>query len=149
MSSAADAGLLNDHQRRHLGVTLGRIQRLIRELEAMLDSPPRRDGMELDVDDIPPEVRLRAIPTLEDLNARIDELADRFDLPRRESSRFRWVRAVLGVSIDHLEDSRSTALRAFGAVHPALARALDPSLKALQERLNALLSLLHAGGRQP
>jgi hypothetical protein len=53
---------------------------------------------------------------------------------------------VLGISIDNLEDSRASKLRAYGDVNPELAAALDPELHALQGELRALLFLLESRG---
>lgn len=144
MSPTPGPELLNDHQRRHLAVTLSQIQRLLGEVNVMLQSPARRNGMETELDDIPEGFAEEAVPRIEDLNARIAELAARFDLPGREQSRYRWVRAVLGMAIDNLEDTRSRALRAYGTVHPDLPAALDPALGDLQHRLQLLLAMLEA-----
>lgn len=40
-----DAALLNDSQRRHLGVTLSHMQRLLHEIVALLNTPAPRDGL--------------------------------------------------------------------------------------------------------
>jgi transposase-like protein len=140
-----DATLLNDSQRRHLGVTLSQIQRLLHEVLALLTSGTPAGGMVADAHDIPAEFTRRAPALVAEIDAQIAALANRFDLPRREQSRYRWVRAVLGTSIDHLEDTRAVSLRAYGEVHPELAAALDPDLRALQERLRGLLATLQWG----
>jgi transposase-like protein len=139
------ATLLNDSQRRHLGVTLSQIQRLLHEVLALLTSGTPTGGLVADAHDIPAEFTRRAPALVAEIDAQIAALANRFDLPRREQSRYRWVRAVLGTSIDHLEDTRAVSLRAYGEVHPGLAAALDPDLRVLQERLRGLLATLQWG----
>jgi len=146
VSPLPDAALLNDSQRRHLGVTLGQIQRLLHEIVALLSTPAPRDGLVTEADDIPVDFARKIAGEVARIDSQIAALADRFDLPRREQSRYRWVRAVLGISIDNLEDTRAAALRAYGPVHPDLEAALDPPLRALQEQLQALLTRLEWSG---
>jgi hypothetical protein len=141
---SADAALLNEHQRRHLGITLGQIQQLLHEITALLQAPPR-DGLVLEEDDIPAEFARRAPQAIAQLEAEIARLGQRFELPSRARSRFRWVRSVLSISIDNVEDSRAARLRAYGTVNSELAPVLDPELRALQGQLRALLFLLDSG----
>jgi hypothetical protein len=141
-----EATLLNDHQRRHLGITLGQVQRLLHQIGALLTAPAPRDGLETEADDLPAEFGRRAPEAIAGLDRKIAQLADRFALERREHSRYRWVRAVLGISIDDLEDVRAESLRPYGDVDPALAPALDPGLRAVQDELRGLLALLEPPG---
>lgn len=146
--SSLDAALLNDSQRRHLGVTLSQIQRLLHEIVSLLNSAAPPGGLVTETQDLPAEFARRAPALVAQLDARIAALADRFALPRREHSRYRWVRAVLGISIDHLEDTRAASLRAYGDVHPGLAGALDPELRLLQEELRGMLTTLEWGTKR-
>jgi len=141
-----DASLLNDSQRRHLGVTLSQIQRLLHEIVSLLNTAAPPGGLVTEAQDIPEQFARRAPALVAQLDSRIAALADRFELPRREHSRYRWVRAVLGISIDHLEDTRAASLRAYGAVNPGLAGVLDPELRLLQEELRAMLTALEWSG---
>ena len=145
----SEASLLNDSQRRHLGITLSHLQRLLREVSILLNTPAARDGLVTEADDIPPEFTRHAPPVIARVNEQIGALSDRFELPQREQSRLRWVRAVLGIGIDDLQDTRAVSLRSYGDVHPALAPALDPSVQELQRQLRALLFLLDAGTGRP
>jgi len=140
-----EATLLNDSQRRHLGVTLSQIQRLLHEIVSLLNATAPPGGLVTDAQDIPAEFARRAPAMVAELDTRIAALADRFELPRREHSRYRWVRAVLGISIDHLEDTRAASLRAYGEVNPGLGAVLDPELRTLQEELRAMLTTLEWG----
>lgn len=145
----SDASLLNDSQRRHLGITLSQLQRLLHDIAVLLNTPAPREGLVTEADDIPVEFARHAPPVIAFVNARIGELTDRFDLPHREQSRLRWVRAVLGIGIDDLQDTRAVSLRSYGDVHPGLAAALDPAVQELQRQLRALLFLLEAGPGRP
>lgn len=145
----SEASLLNDSQRRHLGITLSQLQRLLREVAILLNTPAPRDGLVTEADDIPPEFVRHAPPMIALVNDRIGELTDRFALPHREQSRLRWVRAVLGIGIDDLQDTRAVSLRSYGEVHPGLAAALDPAVQELQKDLRALLFLLESGTGRP
>jgi hypothetical protein len=145
----SDASLLNDSQRRHLGITLSQLQRLLREIAILLNTPAPHEGLVTEADDIPQEFARHAPHTIALLNARIGDLTQRFDLPHRQQSRLRWVRAVLGIGIDDLEDTRARSLRAYGEVHPELAATLDPAVRDLQGHLRALLFLLDSGADRP
>lgn len=142
--SPSDAALLNDSQRRHLGVTLSQIQRLLHEIVLQVQGPAAH-GLVHETQDVPAEFARQVPALVERVDARIGALAERFALPRREHSRYRWVRAVLGISIDNLEDTRAASLHAYGDVHPGLASALDPELRALQEELRSMLTTLEWG----
>jgi hypothetical protein len=144
LTPVSEASLLNDSQRRHLGITLSQLQRLLREIAILLAVPAAREGLVTEADDIPTEFTRHAPQVIASLNTRIGELSGRFDLPHREQSRLRWVRAVLGIGIDDLQDTRATSLRAYGEVHPGLAAALDPAVRDLQGQLRALLFLLES-----
>ena len=146
MSPPPEAELLNEHQRRHLGITLVQLQRFLNEVSVLLATPAPRLGLVTEADDLPADFARAAPSAIAVLDARIARLAERFDLPAREQSRFRWVRAVLGHSIDNLEDTRARALRAYGDVHPDLAQALDPALVDLQGGVRGLLRLLEPPG---
>jgi hypothetical protein len=143
------ASLLNDSQRRHLGITLSQLQRLLREIAILVNTPAPRDGLVTEADDVPAEFTRHAPQVIALLNARIGELTNRFDLPHREQSRLRWVRAVLGIGIDDLQDTRAVSLRSYGDVHPALAAALDPAVQELQRQLRGLLFLRESGTGRP
>ena len=142
MSPPPEAALLNEHQRRHLGITVAQMQRFLREVGLLLVTPAARGGLVSEADDLPAGFTRAAPPMIAALDARIARLAERFDLPTREQSRYRWVRAVLGISIDNLQDTRARSLKAYGEVHPELAAALDPALAELQADLRDLLRLL-------
>ena len=148
MSPAPDAALLNEHQRRYVGVTLGQCQQLLHEILALLNTPASQSGLVIEADDLPLEFARRAPLEIARIDAAIGELAERFDLPRREESRLRWIRAALGISTDDLEDTRAGSLHRYGRVDPALSAALDPAIGALQAQLRALLTLLEWGSNQ-
>jgi hypothetical protein len=141
----ASADLLNEPQQRHLGVTLSRIQALLHDIRHLVTAPAPSDGLAADANDLPAAFTRRAPPLLAALETELGALAARFGIPPRERSRSRWVRAVLGTSIDNLEDTRPSKLHPYGPVHPALEAALDPPLRDLQHRLRELLALLESG----
>jgi hypothetical protein len=70
------------------------------------------------------------------------------DLPRREGSRLRRIRTVLGILASDLEDARAEKLQGYGTVDPALAGVLDPGIAELQQELRSLEDLLQSRGDQ-
>lgn len=144
MEHRPEALLLNEPQRRHLGVTLGQIQQLLHEVGDLLGVPAARDGLVTEAADLPPGFVRKAPRLLEEVDRQITALAERFDLPQRQRSRYRWVRAVLGNAIDNLEDTRPNKLHPYGAVDPELEPALDPPLRELQRRVRELLTVLES-----
>jgi hypothetical protein len=145
VSPPSEAALLNEPQRRHLGITLVQLQRFLNEARLLAATPALREGLVTETDDLPPAFAHAAPAAIAALTARIGRMAERFHLPAREQSRFRWVRAALSVSIDNLQDTRARALKAYGEVHPELPEALDPALADLQTGLRELLRLLEHG----
>lgn len=137
--------LLNEPQRRHLAVALSRIQTLLQDIRSMVTASPTTEGLITELNDVPEEFIRRAPPLLLAAEADLGWLADRFGIPPRERSRYRWVRAVLGNSLDNLEDTRPAKLHPYGSVHPDLEAALDPALRDLQRQLQDLLALLESG----
>jgi hypothetical protein len=148
VSTVSDASLLNEPQRRHLGVTLSRIQTLLHDIRMLLARPASDGGLLTEAQDLPADFARRAPPLLAAIEADLGALAARFGIPPRERSRYRWVRAVLGSSIDNLEDTRPSKLHPYGPVHPDLEAALDPPLLDLQRRLQSLLRLLESGAAE-
>jgi hypothetical protein len=149
VSPSPDAILLNEPQRRHLGIVLGQIQRLLHDIVILTGGAVPRGGLVAEADDLPPAFVRGAGEIITRVDAEISKLAARFDLPQREQSRYRWVRAVLSASIDDLEDTRADRLGAYGAVQPHLAGALDPTLQNLQRELRSLAALLEAKSEPP
>lgn len=146
--SGQSADLLNEPQRRHLGVTLSRIQALLHDIRHLVTAPASTDGLVAEANDLPAAFIRRAPPLLLAIETDLGALAARFGIPPRERSRYRWVRAVLGNSIDNLEDTRPSKLHPYGPVHPDLEAALDPTLLDLQRRLRSLLSVLESGASE-
>lgn len=139
---------LTEDQRRHLGITLGRLQQQLREVGRALTQPAPRDGVVIEAEDLPPAFHRDAAGIIARISQGIAVLASRFDLPRREGSRLRWVRAILGILGSDLEDARAEKLRGYGTVDPALAGVLDPGIEELQQELRRLEDLLQSGGDQ-
>jgi hypothetical protein len=139
------ADLLNEPQRRHLGVTLSRIQTLLQNIRHLIAAPASPGGLITEVNDLPDEFAREAPAHLLAIESELGALAAQFGIPARERSRYRWVRAVLGNSIDNLEDTRPAKLHPYGPVHPELEALLDPTLRDLQRRLRDLLLLLESG----
>jgi hypothetical protein len=137
--------LLNEPQRRHLGVTLSQIQAFLQNIRHMVADPVSTGGLISEVNDLPGRFVRDAPRILDHIDAELDDLAERFGIPAREHSRYRWVRAVLGNSIDNLEDTRPGKLHPYGTVHPDLTAVLDPPLLDLQQRLRDLRALLESG----
>lgn len=136
--------LLNESQRRHLGVTLSRIQTLLQSIRHLTVAPAPTGGLITELNDLPPQFTRDAPELLLAIESELGALAAQFGIPVRERSRYRWVRAVLGNSIDNLEDTRPSKLHPYGPVHPDLEAALDPALLDLQRQLRELLRLLES-----
>ncbi len=136
------ADLLNEPQRRHLGVTLSRIQSLLQNIRHLATAPVQDRGLIAELDDLPATFTERAPELLAHIEHELGELAERFGIAPRERSRYRWVRAVLGNSLDNLEDTRSSKMHPYGEVRPELEAVLDPTLLDVQHRLRQLLALL-------
>jgi len=145
VSPPSEAALLNEPQRRHLGITLVQLQRFLNEARHLAATPALREGLVIETDDLPPGFADAAPAAIAALTERIERVAGRFHLPAREQSRYRRIRASLSVSIDHLQDTRARALQAYGEVHADLGQALDPALAELQDGLRDLLRLLEQG----
>jgi hypothetical protein len=137
---------LTEAQRRHLAITLGLLQQQLREVETMLALPAPQEGLATEAEDLPSSFGHEATGIIARINHRVAALAGRFDLPRREGSRFRWVRSVLGILDNDLEDARAEKMGGYGAVDPALAAVLDPGIGQLQQDVRALQGLLEPSG---
>jgi hypothetical protein len=137
---------LTEAQRRHLAITLGLVQQQLRAVETALTLPAAQEGLVTQVEDLPTAFRQDAAEIIARINQQVTALAGQFDLPRREGSRLRWVRAILGILWSDLEDARAARLRGYGNVDPALAGVLDPSIEMLQMELRSLERLLESGG---
>jgi hypothetical protein len=118
----------------------------LREVELALTLSVPREGLVIEADDLPLPFRREAAGIIARVHQRVTALARRFDLPRREGSRLRWVRAELGILGTDLEDARAEKLRGYGRVDPELAGVLDPGIGELQDDLRALERLLQADG---
>ena len=69
------------------------------------------------------------------------------DLRPRKLSRARSVAATLSREAIRIEDSLSSKLRGYGAVHPSVAEHLDPALAQMAKTLSALASALQHHSR--
>lgn len=123
---------LNDSQRRALAVTLHIVEQRLLEIERLLDDPPsgrmQRVQHDLSASRIV-ELRCHAA----EARARIESIADCFDLEPARLSIRRQLAAVLSISWANLEDARPAGLSRYGPVYPAVAEALDEPLAALSE----------------
>jgi hypothetical protein len=119
--------LLNDDQRRRVGTHL---DLLTADLAALERLP------ELHHSGVPYE----AIQVLvAEIRRRAGAMRDALDLPPdRAPSLKRQVAAVAGVWAAHLEDLGPKGLRAYGHVHPDLARHIEPHLSGILEQLYQL-----------
>jgi uncharacterized protein YceH (UPF0502 family) len=149
LSATPPDPLLTDPQRRHLTVTLAQLEDAVHEVMAAVDAPATSGALRAEVDDLPQKFRLRAPRDLEEIQRRIQSLADRFNLGLEPASRFRRVLPILSGSVDRLEDSRSFRLSGYGTVDPGLSAALDPAIDDLQQRLLALAALLDPSEESP
>jgi hypothetical protein len=135
--------MLTDGQRRHVAVFLTRLEESLDEIERLATQPARNDRLlARERADLPSGYHEKVRDDLVALRGDVRALAEALGLPPRERSRARQVRAILGTLLVQLEDARARSLRAYGAVDPAEAGALDPMLEAIRTRLVHLLDRL-------
>jgi hypothetical protein len=135
--------MLSDGQRRHVAVFLSRLEEGLDDIER-LATQPAPDGRVLvrERADLPPQYHDAIRDDLLGLREDVRALARALDLPPRERSRARQVRALLGTLLVQLEDARARSLRAYGVLDPAEGGRLDGALEAIHGRLERLLDRL-------
>jgi hypothetical protein len=129
--------LLTDDQRRHLVASLGRVERLLRELVVAAGGTAEDVPAVLRraTSDLPPSFWSKAQQPVEEAVATIGEIVATFGLNGSRYSRFSQVRALIVTSLVVVEDAASRTLRGYGAVHPRVPEVLDPLLDRLHEQL--------------
>jgi hypothetical protein len=136
--SAAD--LLNEQQRRHLSVSLARVEQALHrvsELSGVLP-PPAETLLVGEARDLPLEFGETIGGSLAEVAATLANLVATFGLSSGRASRVRTVRALVISSVVLVEDMYSRKLGGYGAVHPELAEQLDPLLHRLRDLLLAI-----------
>jgi hypothetical protein len=141
MSDSLSAGdLLTEGQRRHLTVSLARVERAVREITALAgrgEAPPSLLLTRV-IHDLPPDFGQSIQSTVGEAGATLAELASTFALEAPRSFHARSVQALVISSLVVIEDTASRNLRGYGEVHPGVPPLLDPLLNRLHETLVAI-----------
>jgi hypothetical protein len=140
----ASADLLTEGQRRHLVASLGRIERHLHELQALLGDRvgPGSGFAEGHGGKLPAAARVAVRQPIGDAMATLGELGSRFGLTARQRSRFSSMQAMVIASVVLIEDASSRHLAAYGPVDPRLPDLLDPMLERLRAQLMAVAGAL-------
>jgi hypothetical protein len=141
--------LLTEGQRRHLVASLGRVERHLHELQALLGdraaaAPELAEGAERE---LPAAARAAVRQPIADAMATLGALGSSFALTARRRSRFASMQAMVIASVVLIEDASSRHLAAYGPVDPRLPAVLDPMLDRLREQLMAVATALQTGTR--
>jgi hypothetical protein len=137
---------LTEPQRRHLRVFLHQIEAAIAEVEWLTEQVPQSRILRTDVADLPPDFGARIRSEVARVRHGIQTLAVRFGLGSTPWSRFRRAQAILVTAGVEIEDTTARSLRAYGPVHPALERELDPVLEDISHALRIMASVLVTSG---
>jgi hypothetical protein len=123
--------MLNEYQRNSLRVVMHLIEEKMREIERLLDRPEEA-GLMYDLkNDVTPETAKALRKMVPTIYARIGDLRDRLDLPRKTKAASRELLKGVPQLWVMLEESYSKQLRRYGEVDPRLAAELDPQIEAL------------------
>jgi hypothetical protein len=121
---------LNEHQKRHVGVTLRLLDKEIAQMERLVQS--EEEGVlyrrASDFDERERE-RLRTLASA--VREVLRGLKERFDLPVEEESTRQTVMAYFSHLWGDLEEMRPKELRGYGTVDPGLTETLEPDLDLL------------------
>lgn len=129
--------LLTEGQRRHLTVSLARVERAVREIAALAggkEAPPLPLLTEV-IHDLPPDFGQSIQSAVAEAAATLSELASTFALEAPRSFHRRSVQALVVSSLVMIEDTASRNLRGYGEIHPGVPPLLDPLLNRLHEAL--------------
>jgi hypothetical protein len=135
--------MLSDSQRRHVVAFLARLEQTLDEIERLATQPARSERlMDRERADLPPRYDEATRADVQALRDEIHRLAMLFGLAARERSRARQARALRGSALVQLEDTRPTALNAYGSVDPGDAVTLNAALETMRRSLEHLLDRL-------
>jgi hypothetical protein len=121
---------LNANHRRVLEVRLQSLERDLLQARWLMRQPPE-DGVLVHYRPIPSEVRARIEKLVDRMLAEIAALANRFGFQPKVEDIGNSVSAEMVVAWADLNDMRSSKLRGYGEVDPALAETLDPHIEQL------------------
>jgi hypothetical protein len=136
---------LNESQRRALTIVLAGIEQNLQRVAEAAQHPPRDGLLTRYTEPLPPGLAL-AEP-LQQLRARIRQLAADLQLPVHEDSITRSLVAALLLDEIGLEEVEPSRLRGYGAVDAGTAEYLNRELPQLRALLTALTGQLHGKQR--
>jgi hypothetical protein len=133
--SASTPDLLTEGQRRHLAVSLARVERALREIAELAETreAPPAPLLTRVIHDLPPDFGHAIQASVGDATATLGELAATFALEAPNSFHGRSVQALVISSLVVIEDTASRNLRGYGEIHPDVPPLLDPLLDRLHE----------------
>ena len=135
---------LNESQRRHFAVVLGKLEDTLDEVDRLArpGAQTQRRSLTLLADDLPPDFGSRTAAVSTTVRARIADLAAQLGVAPQPASRSRTVRALLIGETVRLQDSVSRALKGYGALDPRAPEVIDPALGELIALLGTILRAL-------
>jgi hypothetical protein len=133
---------LNDNQRRHYEVLLGRLERSLAQLESAGRGDDARTMLTVADADLPSRFKQESAAVISEARQQLAAIVRSLSLQPRVVSQRRVCRALLTSELNGLTDASSSHLRGFGAVDPSLAEHLDPALERLHATLSGLADTL-------
>lgn len=122
---------LNPAQARALAVALRLLEERLAIVDGILDHEDRGALYERPRLQVSGPRRARIEAMVAELRARIEALAQTYDLEREHTIPARKIGGLLSISWESLGNVGSRGLVAYGPVHPALGETLDPALEAI------------------
>ena len=139
---------LNEYQRSSLQVSLKLLEKMLMEIEVLLN-PETEGTLYRRILDIHTDRRSQILAISQDARREIAELATIFDLKREEMPVHQIIVANLSRVWADLEDTRPTTLARYGDVDPALKDTLDPRIDRLIKLVLAMEALAEQGPHDP
>src|SRR5215213_3291946 len=117
---------LNANQRRHYGILIAGLEATLEKIERVVLAPPGETGLTRVLADLPPAFQQAAPPILGRVRQALRRFAEGLSLETHPTSQRQTCRALLTSEINRLEESYSSHLRGYGAVHESVSAVVDP-----------------------
>ncbi len=125
--------IVNDNQRRAIGITLGLLDEVLCRIEQWGLGHHARGVLYKERNNLTPAQRRFLLEEVARLRSTLKELADRLTLPRQSRSATDDIRGQCAAFRDRLLELEGGRLRGYGQVHPELEDLLDKSIPPLLE----------------